>query len=221
MQLVKDLLAELPGGVGASFTVVCADLDTASLASERLLNPVSVIDPSESGVTKGPLLIVNPRADQVGLLAARAWIFTANRPILVVGCVCGYLTGPKWRNIQLHSWYSVPRYHGMSSFSFPLPRCAAWNPPSYVLMAGFVQLWSHFKAQSFKSPIAPNSFASTSSQGVRAKFNDNRLIVSSKSSCGFWLQSDQCTAKSTVQREAAHQYSDDQCQTLGGRIPQI
>ena len=66
---MKDLLATLPGDAGASFTVVCADLDTANLASERLRNPVSVIDPAESGVTKGPILIVSPRSDQVELQA--------------------------------------------------------------------------------------------------------------------------------------------------------
>ena len=66
VQLVKDLLAELPGGAGAGFTVVCADVDTATIASERLQNPVSVIDPDDSGVVRGPLIIVNPRADQVG-----------------------------------------------------------------------------------------------------------------------------------------------------------
>lgn len=72
VQLVKELLAELPAGVGATFTVVCADLDTAGLASERLRNPVSVIDPAESGVAKGPLLIVNPRSDQVAPVCDRA-----------------------------------------------------------------------------------------------------------------------------------------------------
>lgn len=66
VQLVKDLLAELPGGAGAGFTVVCADVDMATIASERLQNPVSVIDPDDSGVVRGPLIIVNPRADQVG-----------------------------------------------------------------------------------------------------------------------------------------------------------
>ena len=65
VQLVHDLLAELPEGVGATFTVVCPDLDTADLASQRLPNPVAVTDPAESGVTKGPLLIVNSKNDQV------------------------------------------------------------------------------------------------------------------------------------------------------------
>lgn len=102
VQLVKELLAELPGGVGASFTVVCADLDTASLASERLLNPVSVIDPSESGVTKGPLLIVNPRSDQVGLPGTRPCSGTASRQSSVL--VCAYMWRHIWRQTQSNPW---------------------------------------------------------------------------------------------------------------------
>ena len=66
MALVEELLAQLPDAPASDqFTVVCADVDTADLASRRLRNAVAVLDPEDSGVTGGPLLIVSPRADQV------------------------------------------------------------------------------------------------------------------------------------------------------------
>jgi len=64
--LVEELLAQLPDpAAAAQFTVVCADVDTADLASQRLRNAVAVLDPEDSGVTGGPVIIVSPRADQV------------------------------------------------------------------------------------------------------------------------------------------------------------
>ena len=64
--LVEELLSQLPDATAAAqFTVVCADVDTADLASRRLRNAVAVLDPEDSGVTGGPLLIVAPRPDQV------------------------------------------------------------------------------------------------------------------------------------------------------------
>ena len=85
VDLVADLLAELPESERAAFTVVCADLDTADLASQRLPNPVAVVDPADSGVTKGPLLIVNSRNDQV--LDAPSHL-CANKPVLCLSDTC-------------------------------------------------------------------------------------------------------------------------------------
>ena len=64
--LVEELLSQLPDATAAAqFTIVCADVDTADLASQRLRNAVAVLDPQDSGLTGGPLLIVSPRPDQV------------------------------------------------------------------------------------------------------------------------------------------------------------
>ena len=72
MSLAADLLAQLPDAAAAEFTVVCADVDTADLASRRLPNAVAVLDPEESGVTAGPLLIVSPRAEQARATASQS-----------------------------------------------------------------------------------------------------------------------------------------------------
>jgi len=75
--LVEELLAQLPDPAAAGqFTVVCSDVDTADLASQRLRNAVAVLDPEDSGVTGGPVIIVSPRADQVQLLRSRALTWT-------------------------------------------------------------------------------------------------------------------------------------------------